>query len=85
MFFGAEYQPALPRLNPTTTWAPPPPRNPPERLVAELDPQRLLTPVVLFLKAPLVLFEDRYLLLDWLTFLLALLYRLLLKLFCLLK
>ncbi len=58
-FLSAGYQPALPRLNPTNTWAPPPPRNPPERLDTELDPQRLLTPVVLLLNAPLVLFEDR--------------------------
>ncbi len=49
-FVSAGCQPDLPRLNPTTTWAPPPPRNPPERLVAELDPQRLLTPVALLLK-----------------------------------
>ena len=34
-----------------TTWAPPPPLNPPELLLLEVAPQLLLTPVLLLLKA----------------------------------
>ncbi len=46
-------------MKPMTACVPPPPRKPPDdlRLLAEVDPQLLLTPVPLVLNAPDVLLD----------------------------